>query len=75
MVRIVNIYEHILYSSKYTECGCIGPGITNSSCMQNGACFCKDNYNGKKCTSCKLGHYGPECKGKICYFSLWKSDF
>ena len=53
-------------------CGCNPIGSRNEtcnkdgvcSCNKNGHCLCKNNYKGKRCDSCEVGHYDlPSCTG------------
>ena len=51
----------------YEDCSCNVFGSVSTACYSNGACICKENVDGEKCNSCKLGYFPfPDCdKGKI----------
>ena len=56
------------------DCACDIMGSTSTECNENGACSCKTNIDGNKCTKCKPFTYGnfPDCESK---FLVWFLDY
>ena len=53
-------------SLTFSACQCDPDGSMESSCDANGACNCKENFEGDQCKECKSGFFEhPNCFGKV----------
>ncbi|XP_055353377.1 usherin-like [Paramacrobiotus metropolitanus] len=50
-------YRSLSDPTSCLPCECSLPGSVNETCLATGACFCKINYTGTKCSACRAGFF------------------